>query len=93
MADYISLLTMQEIFFEIIPGVSMKSQKPGYQITVKDPVTQMRYENPMLLIDGVVVTAPAVIAGIDPSLIEKIDVITSRYIIGDYLMSGIINVH
>jgi hypothetical protein len=92
MADYISLPTMQEIFFEIIPGVSMKSEKSGYQITIRDPMTQMRHDNPMLFIDGVVVRDPALIAGIDPALVEKIDVIASRYMIGDYIMPGVINV-
>ena len=45
-----------------------------------------------MLIDGVVIRDPALIDNLDPQSVEKIDVIKSRYILGDYTFYGLINV-
>ena len=37
MKDYIKLPVMQEVFFELLPGVSLKSKKSGYKITINNP--------------------------------------------------------
>jgi hypothetical protein len=93
MKDYITLPVMQEVFFELIVGVFLKNKKSGYEITVSDPEYNKVYETPpALFIDGVAVKDPAVIAGLDPEIVEKIDVIRERYFVGDYLFYGIINI-
>jgi hypothetical protein len=93
MKDYITLPVMQEVFFELIVGVFLKNKKSGYEITVSDPEYNKVYETPPdLFIDGVAVKDPAVIAGLDPEIVEKIDVIRERYFVGDYLFYGIVNI-
>lgn len=93
MDDYIKLPVMQEVFFELIPGVFMKKKRTGYEITIADPVENKIYDKPpILFIDGVVVKDPDIIANLDPEIVEKIDAIKSRYIIGDYLFFGLVNV-
>ena len=93
LADYIKLPVMQEVFFELLPGVIMKSRTSIWEITVTDPVERVAYNTPpMLLVDGVVVQDASVIANLDPEQVEKIDVVMDKYIVGVYLMSGIVNV-
>ena len=93
MKDYIKLPVMQEVFFELIPGVFLKEKKSVWEITMADPITRIIYSMPpMLLVDGVVIHDASVIANLDPELVEKIDVVMSQYIVGDYLISGIVNV-
>jgi hypothetical protein len=93
MKDYITLPVMQEVFFELIPGVILKSKKSGYNILMTDPENNNTYETPpSLFVDGVVVKDLAVIAGLDPEVVEKIDIIKERYFVGDYLSYGIVNV-
>jgi hypothetical protein len=93
LADYIKLPVMQEVFFELLPGVIMKSRKSTWEITVTDPVERVAYNTPpLLLVDGVVVQDASVIANLDPEQVEKIDVVMDKYIVGVYLMSGIVNV-
>ncbi len=93
MADYISLPVMEEVFFEILPHVSLKKKKSDFEITITDRVDNMLYEfTPCLMIDGVVIRDPALIAGLDPGIVEKIEVIKERYIVGEYVFPGIINV-
>jgi hypothetical protein len=92
MADYIKLPTMQEVFFELLPGVSIKSENAGYKVNLSGITDNRLNEDPLLLIDGVVIRDNAIIYNLDPQLVEKIDVIKARYIIGDYLFYGLINI-
>jgi hypothetical protein len=93
MDDYIKLPVMQEVFFELMPGVFMKKKKTGYEITISDPVENKVYdEPPILLVDGVVIHDPDLIANLDPELVEKIDAVKSRYFVGNYLFYGLVNV-
>lgn len=93
MKDYIKLPVMEEVFFELTPGVQLKRKKNSYNMTIADPVTNRIHEKPpVLLIDGVVINNPAVVAGLDPETVEKIDVVKDLYLVGDYMFFGIINV-
>ena len=93
MKDYIALPVMQEVFFELLAGVFLKSKKSGYEITISDPVYNKIYETPPgLFVDGVKVQDASVIAGLDPEIVEKIDVIRERYFVGDYFFYGIVNI-
>jgi hypothetical protein len=93
MKEYITLPVMQEVFFELLVGVFLKSKKSGYEITMNDPVNNNPYETtPGLFVDGVMVKDASVIAGIDPEMVEKIDVVRNKYFVGDYLFYGIVNI-
>ncbi len=93
MADYIKLPVMEEVFFELLPGVFLKNKRSGYEITISDPVSNKIYETPPgLFIDGVIIYDPSLIANMDPEKVERIDVIKDRYFVGDYLFYGIINI-
>ena len=93
MEDYIKLPVMQEVFFELIPGVALKNRKSVWEITITDPVDHIIYDTPpMLLVDGVVVNDASAIANLDPEQVEKIEVVMNKYIVGSYLTSGIVNV-
>jgi hypothetical protein len=93
LADYISLPVMSEIFFELLPGVSMKQKKSGYEISVTEHIDDgLIVSSPVLMIDGVIVKDASLIANLDPEYVEKIDVVKGKYLVGKYLFTGIINV-
>jgi hypothetical protein len=93
MKDYIALPVMQEVFFELLVGVLLKSKRAGYEVIVNDPLNNKPYETPPgLFVDGVPVKDPNIIAAIDPELVEKIDVVREKYFVGDYMFFGIINI-
>jgi len=93
MEDYIKLPVMQEVFFELIPGVVLKNRKSVWEIAIADPVEHIINDTPpLLLVDGVVVNDASAIANLDPEQVEKIDVVMNKYIVGEYLTSGIVNV-
>ncbi len=93
MKDYITLPVMQEVFFELLTGVFLKNKNSGYEISVADPDNNKTYEIPPgLFIDGVKIKDPSIIAGLDPEVVEEIDVVREKYFVGDYLFYGIVNV-
>jgi hypothetical protein len=93
MDDYIKLPVMQEVFFELIPGVLIKNRRSVYSIAVTDPVEKRVYDSPPgMLLDGVIIKDAATIATIDPELVEKIDVIKDKYFVGEYSFYGLVNV-
>jgi hypothetical protein len=93
MDDYIKLPVMEEVFFELLPGVSMKTRKSKTEITLIGSTEYLTYSKPpTLFIDGVVINDAAVIANLDPETVEEIDVIKERYTVGDYIFFGLVNV-
>jgi len=93
MDDYIKLPVMEEVFFELLPGVFLKNKKSVYEMSILDPVDKRVYNNPpVLMVDGVVVHEASVIAAIDPEKVERIDVVKEKYFVGDYLFYGLVNV-
>jgi hypothetical protein len=93
LADYISLPVMNEIFFELLPGVSLKKEKSTYKISITYRVNDDQFvTSPCLMIDGVIIKDASMIANLDPEIVEKIDVIKEKYLVGKYIFSGIVNV-
>jgi hypothetical protein len=84
---------MQEVFFELVPGVFLKSRKSEWEMTIADPVDFSIYSTPpLLMIDGVVVNDASLIANLEPELVQKIETVRDKYMVGDYLIYGLVNV-
>ena len=93
MKDYILLPIMQEVFFELLPGVPLKKKKNGYEISMNNPLNNLPYEVPPgMFVDGVFIQDASIIANIDPENVEKIDVVREKYFVGDYRFYGIVNI-
>ena len=93
MKNYISLPSMEEVFFELLPNVSLKKKKSIYEISIVDRVDNtMNFTSPCLMIDGVIIKDASLIADVDPEIVEKIDVIEEKYLVGKYLFPSIVNV-
>lgn len=93
LADYINLPVMNEIFFELLPGVSMKKKKSTFEISITYHAgDDLVVTSPCLMIDGVIIKDASLIANLDPETVYKIDVIKEKYLVGKYLFPGIVNV-
>ncbi len=93
LADYIKLPVMSEIIFELLPGVSLKTKKSGDEISVTYRIGDIQFTTlPCLMIDGVIIKDASLIVNLDPEIVEKIDVIREKYLVGRYFFPGIINV-
>jgi hypothetical protein len=93
MSDYISLPVMQEVFFELAPGVRLRERRSGYEMRIVNPFSGTFYDKPpTVLIDGVVINDMSVLAGIDPEVVERIDILKTPYLTGDFIHNGIVHV-
>ena len=93
MADYVTLPKMEEVFYELLPHVSMKKRNSGYEILITDRINENRYESsPDLFLDGVKINNASIIEELDPSIVERIDVIKEKYFVGNYSFPGLVNI-
>jgi hypothetical protein len=93
MADYVTLPEMGEVFYELLPHVSMKKRDSGYEILITDRINENRYEtSPDLFLDGVKINNASMIVKLDPSIVERIDVIKEKYFVGNYSFPGLLNI-
>jgi len=93
MKDYISLPAMKEVFFELIPGVTFRNINKVTRLYIIDPERNSILEGePALFIDGVMISNPSEILDLNPERVEKIDIVTCKYLVGDLIFPGLINV-
>lgn len=93
LSDYVELPTMEEIFLEVIPDVALRKRTDGYEIVISQRINDRRFVmDPAIMIDGVLIKEASVIAELDPGNVEKIHIISKKYLAGGYLFDGIVNV-
>lgn len=93
MSDYILLPAMQEVFFELIPGVSMRTGRARYGITVSNPFDNRTYEeDATLMVNGVIIDDPAIITEMNPEIVERIDIVRNEHLVGGFHFYGIVNI-
>lgn len=87
--DYISLSSMREIFFEIVKRIVVRSRRSGEGYEIWEPVLK---RTPALFIDQVPVDDAETVLGLDPVKVQRIDVISGDYQLGDIVFPGIVSV-
>lgn len=93
LADFISLPLMEEVFFEILPNVSIRKREAVNEIVITDRLSNRPVVlKPALMIDGVLIRDPQLIIDLNPETVEKIEVVKEKYIVGKYVFPGIVNV-
>jgi hypothetical protein len=91
--DYIKLPSMQEIFFELLPGIIIRPRKSGYIMQITNPLTGVFYdEPPLVMIDGVIINDLTVLVDLNPEIVERIEVVKTPYLVGDLILHGVVNV-
>ncbi|MGD0582977.1 MAG: hypothetical protein ABR974_08555 [Bacteroidales bacterium] len=93
MADYIKLPLMEEVIFELLPQVTLKSRNSRYEIQITYWIDDALYTTkPVLMIDGVLIRDASLIVNLDPETVEMIDLVKEKYLVGKYLFPSILNV-
>ena len=93
LADYIELPSMQEVFFELLPGIILRPAGKTWEMKIPNPLTGVFHEEPpMVMIDGVFINDLNVVAGLNPEKVESIEVVKTPYLFGDLILHGIVNI-
>jgi len=90
--DFIELTTLQEIFYEIVPPVSVKSEKSEKYLTVANYQSRQVARAGLIILDNVPVFDVNELLKISPVNIATIDVINRPYYLGDHLLTSIISI-
>ncbi|MCB0805969.1 MAG: hypothetical protein KDC05_09245 [Bacteroidales bacterium] len=90
LSDYIAMSSIQEVFNEIVTWVKFRKRGGRYQLTVFDNISQITYNDPLVLVDGIPVTDPSALIGLFPAQIDRISVFNKTYLLGDYTIRGLI---
>lgn len=89
---YTRFKVLEEVLREYVPSVIVRIRKDGFHLLVVDRVNKaVLQENPLVLLDGVPVFNINKIMAINPLKIQRLDVVTSRYIQGAAIYDGIVS--
>jgi hypothetical protein len=89
--DYIELIDLKEFFYELVHSVSVGIKNKKSYLIVHGETSLVSYP-PLILMDNIPVKNDDKLLEIPSRMIERIEVINSGYIIGDYKYNGIISI-
>lgn len=90
--DYIELSSLEEVFYEIVPPVTVKHEKGTKYLSVANNQAHRMATAGMVLLDNVPVFNINELLKISPVNIERIDVFNRPYYLGDYLLSSVVSI-
>ena len=92
LSDYIKVSSMTEVFEELTAGVILRKKNGIDYLSIFNAKEQKHYDSPLVLLDNVPVFNISELLKIDPVKIEAIEVYNTDYILGDYILNGIISI-
>lgn len=90
--DFIKLPRLEEYFTELIPQVSVKSNKGEKRLVVLGEHPDLQIYQPLVLIDGVAIFNMEAIFAVSPRLIERVEIVNAPYVRGNVTFGGIISI-
>ncbi len=92
-SDYIKLPVMEEFFRELTKYIILTREDGKLVINVLDKYrNRIIGQNPIFLLDGIPVFDAELILNIDPEAVKRISTKASRYLYGELIMDGIIDI-
>jgi hypothetical protein len=89
--DYTRFTTMEEVLREYVPEVAVRRYGGQLHLKVFDwDVKDFYSTDPLILLDGIKVSNQ-IIMNYDPLKVNRLDVVTNRYIKGEFVYEGIVN--
>lgn len=90
--DYVRFVTMEEVIQEFVDNVKVRRRSGHAFFRVRNALFNLFFEDdPLLLIDGIPVFNADKLLATDPAKIEKIDVVSHRYVLGPAIADGVVS--
>jgi hypothetical protein len=91
--DYVRFPTMEDVLIEYVNEIVIRKKGNQFEIRVKDNRKRDAFEkDPLILVNGVPVFDLNKFMSMDPLLVEKIEIVGTRYFYGSLETQGIISV-
>lgn len=88
--DYIETPTLEIVFKELVPKIRVKKRNENYSLSIFDDERKLHYNNPLILVDNIPIFNINQLMKISPKIIEKIEMHSTPFILGDHTIYGII---
>ncbi|MCB2219807.1 MAG: hypothetical protein KQI35_05370 [Bacteroidetes bacterium] len=92
LSDYIALISIQEVFNEIVTHTRLRERNGQYQLLVYDDQSELTYDDPLILLDGIPITDAGLLLNLHPAQIDRIEVMNRTYIMGDLTIRGLVSI-
>ena len=90
--DYTRFPSLEDVMREYVPGVLVRKRKDGFHFMVIDRPHHLNLqENPLTLLDGLPLFNLNQLMAFDPLKIKTLDVIASRYFMGQQVYDGLVS--
>ncbi|WP_276480485.1 hypothetical protein [Paraflavitalea pollutisoli] len=91
MDDYVRFTTTEEILREYVPDVAVRKSGGEFQLYIFNWEIERHYRgSPLVLLDGVPVSIQKIMT-YDPMKLRQLQVVTDRYVTGEFTFDGIIS--
>ena len=90
--DYIKLPTLEDYFVELPFNAKIKKEKGEKRFKILGTHPELSIYDPLIMIDMIPIYNIENILKIDPNKVEKIDVVTEPYALGDMIYGGLLNI-
>jgi hypothetical protein len=89
--DYVRFSTIEEVLREYVPDVAIRRYDGQLHLKVFDwDIEQYYSSDPLILLDGVPVSNLKILA-YDPLKVKKLEVVTKKYVTGQFMYDGIVS--
>jgi len=90
LSDFIQLSSTPEVFNELVPNVRVRKKNGYYELIVFNDKLNIKYNNPLILVDNLSFNNIDKIMDVQPTEIEQISVSNYQYVYGKNIFNGII---
>lgn len=90
--DYTRFVIMEEVLREYVKEVIVRKNRDDFRLRILDEARRGYFTNdPLIVLDGVPVPHANHVLAYDPLKVETIDVVTSRFYLGENIYDGIVS--
>lgn len=89
--DFIRLPTMEEYFTEVTPQVAIKRNGGRRSFRVLGDHHDLRFYDPLIMVDGVAVFDTEAVLAISPGYIDRFEIVEDPFVRGNLTFGGIIH--
>jgi len=93
MDDYVNLPSLEEVFINLIPNVSVVKRKGELSLKIHSDNSGIEIYEPLIMIDHIAVFDQQAILALAPEKIQRIELINEIYLKGNVAFGGLISIY